>query len=162
MSLSARLAARSANTPPSPYAPPPSVAAKKAEAARRRAAVLGRAATTAQLERLAELLPVADVQVTHFRWYSPGRLARAILRDAKTIGRMRRSLQKPYPVLPGGGATIVEITSGEIRIEGKAECSDADNYCRRRGIEIAFGRAMAALEAQAASPVGLAFADRVE
>jgi hypothetical protein len=45
---------------------------------------------------------------------------------------------------PTGGETIIQITTpdGKITVEGRAICSDKDNFNRKTGNFIALGRAM--------------------
>lgn len=46
--------------------------------------------------------------------------------------------------LPTGGATYCDIILGEdILATGRAACSERDNFCRKIGRDIAFGRAVA-------------------
>jgi hypothetical protein len=51
-------------------------------------------------------------------------------------------------IFPRGGRTIVTLVDewGEAVARGEARCSDLDNFCRRRGREIALGRAMKKLK----------------
>lgn len=45
-------------------------------------------------------------------------------------------------VLPYGGETVVEITTPEgVDLVGVAKCSIKDNYCKKKGVAIALGRA---------------------
>lgn len=57
----------------------------------------------------------------------------------------------PYPdckswagaVSPRGGKTLVTVTSPEGQtVEISAQCNEKDNYNRRRGVQIALGRAL--------------------
>lgn len=48
-------------------------------------------------------------------------------------------------ISPKGGQTIVTITMGDLVVSGVAECSPKDNYNKKRGREIAEGRAWAAI-----------------
>lgn len=46
-------------------------------------------------------------------------------------------------VEPRGGRTAVTIWKGDgLVARGEALCSQRDNFCRRRGLEIALGRAL--------------------
>ena len=57
-------------------------------------------------------------------------------------------------IAPRGGFTEVVIVDKDgVEYEGRADCSLADNYCRKRGIAIAFSRAAANLVSASVEPV---------
>ena len=79
------------------------------------------------------------VGVRHWRWSH----------DGAHLAPYTRDLERRDPIfiaeLPSvrGGATYVTLTSptGEV-LEGLARCSIRDNYDKRRGVQIAIGRAL--------------------
>jgi hypothetical protein len=155
-------------SPSSVSAPPPTVADRKVEAAVKRDQVLGVGnVPTAQLEELARLLPLSEVKVEHQRFYSKvGPEGKVKPFDADRAERLmsgweasdfEKRMQQKLRAMPLGGRTIVTIKSGEIEIDGEADCRVDENFCRGLGIAIAFGRAMKLVREQAGSPVGLAF-----
>ena len=60
--------------------------------------------------------------------------------------RVYRPGMEFFDALPRGGQTecIIILPDG-TEIKGKARCSKKDNYCKRIGRDIAFGRALKAL-----------------
>lgn len=56
-----------------------------------------------------------------------------------------RSWGAPYRISGRGGKTIVDIESPGYRFSAEAVCSGADQFCKRVGVGIALGRAMAAM-----------------
>ena len=56
-----------------------------------------------------------------------------------------RSWGEPYRISGRGGKTIVDIESPGYRFSAEAVCSDADQFCKRVGLGIALGRALAAM-----------------
>lgn len=147
--------------PPFPP-PPPNVERKKLDAAKKRAMVLGRAATEAQLDELAELLPVSLVQVDHLRHYPvPGRERRFKMLNGAECGALEKRLQAKLTPETKGGITNVRITSGSIVVYGDAACRTSENFNRVLGIRIAFGRALKELRAIADKPLGLSFAEKL-
>lgn len=158
-------------SPSSVSAPPPTVADRKVEAAVKRDQVLGVGnVPTAQLEELARLLPMSEVKVQHDRFYckvgpdgkvkpfQPHRAEK--LMSGWEASDFEKRMQQKLRAMPLGGRTVVTIKSGEIEIDGEADCRVDENFCRGLGIAIAFGRAMKLVREQASSAVGLAFDSR--
>ena len=55
----------------------------------------------------------------------------------------RHTISDFTSILPHGGKTEIEITAPDgTEFRGSAECSKKDNFNRKRGIQIALGRAM--------------------
>ena len=76
------------------------------------------------------------VRIKHFRKYYN-------IKDQKTRGEYERDTIYKYSayVLAKGGETRVELTSPNGQeFVGIAKCSKKENYNRRKGVTIAFGR----------------------
>lgn len=124
--------------PPEPMQTP---GQRERTAAHKRQLVLGRAVPAAQLEELSRLLPLAEVQVEHFR-HVENISPRPRLLSGQERAELTQHLGKRLELWPMGGHTHVTITSGQESFEGIAYCRLDENFNRRRGIAMAFGRAL--------------------
>jgi len=79
------------------------------------------------------------VRVSHYRWYETS-LGDELLAKYEIAQNNIEVVDGPFPY---GGMTKIEITTpdGES-LTGVAECSDRDNFSRKRGVAIALGRAI--------------------
>lgn len=89
------------------------------------------------------------VQVMHWRWHRYGLYSGGQEEDYYRKNYedelSRQDLNKPC--LAKGGKTEVKITTPDgINAVGVAECSRKENFCRKRGLDIALGRALIDLE----------------
>lgn len=125
---------------------------KKRTRAVKREAVLGRAASPQQLEELAELMPMCEVTVEHYRHVENISERRRLL-TGKERGDVARRLQKRLVLWPKGGSTTVTIRMGDRTFRETATCSLEDNFNRRLGVRIAFGRALKKAKSPAVSAV---------
>lgn len=62
----------------------------------------------------------------------------------KVDGKVKK-VEEPVP-FERGGYTEVTITRDDVTSKGLAVCSLNDNYCKKRGVAIALGRALKAME----------------
>jgi hypothetical protein len=86
-----------------------------------------------------------EVEVKHWRsWNQDGDRFRGTEADALSRGYSRANLE------PRGGVTFVNVwhTVKKAGGHGAANCSDADNFDRRRGLRMALGRALKDAERQ--------------
>jgi hypothetical protein len=106
--------------------------------------VLGKAATDEEVEHLGCMK--VDVEVTHRRPAYSDRYSNTY--SLKVISgvefQRRRNEGRDIRYAHKGGETLVIIRTveGNGFVVGHAECSEDDNFDRRRGIQIALGRAL--------------------
>lgn len=97
------------------------------------------------------------IKVTHFRVTDRGIMTTREIDEEKALDKANRDapmsekqLMQNLPVIsPCGGRVTVEIETPEgLNIHALSECSMLDNFKRKIGTAIAFGRALKELERQ--------------
>lgn len=107
------------------------------QARERNARVLGKAVHPDALARLHELFPEAHVSVQHESY------VRELPHGEMRMGR------RCYPNPERETHVLIELGDGYPPIMGTAFCHPLDNFDRRKGIQLAFRRALDAVREQA-------------
>lgn len=86
------------------------------------------------------------IRVTHFRYAEDRRSGLAVLKSRREIDEAnsgQRLVPKPFTILPNGGKVEVEIESPDgKKVSASSHCSQLDNFKRKVGTTMAFGRAV--------------------
>lgn len=80
------------------------------------------------------------IKITHYRYTTDGRM-----RPRRRIDEINKSKYAHIPLViePCGGTVEAEVETSEgIRVVGRSYCSLLDNFNRKIGTKMAFGRAM--------------------
>lgn len=90
------------------------------------------------------------VRVHHHRQYdleiSDSEALEMLLHDEEIGPKAHEILNKYIKLSPQGGRTIVQLaTPDNQELEGVANCSQLDNYNKKRGVQIALNRALKSL-----------------